>query len=152
MRKLVVGCLVVLLTLAAVVFAGEEDFMAEMAKCGMCKHLLEQEGLLEHMHYEMHDISNGFMSVATVTPDFAEAYNVADAKMNEVGAKLMAGEEVPLCTMCQGISGLMTKGAHMENIKLEYGSVMLMTAENPELVAEIQGYVKMCNEMMGATE
>jgi hypothetical protein len=119
-------------------FAGsEEKSWFDLENCGMCKALVQEPDLMPHMTWENHLIATGVMSVTTVEAEYAEAYQRACAGMDAAAQKLQAGEPMQLCNFCQSAGALMMQGAQMEQFETEGGTVMLMTATDPEVIKKI---------------
>ena len=122
--------------------AGDEGAWFDMENCSMCKHLTTQEGLLDHMIWENHIIANGALSFTKVDPEYKDAYKQMGKDMEAVGAKLMAGEQLPLCNFCQSYGGLMMAGAKMEMIETAGGEIGLVTSTDPEMVKKIHAHTQ----------
>ena len=146
MRATIIIGLAAVLLMAAAVVGEEEAAWFDMENCGFCKFLLEDPELLPNTTWEQHHIANGFVSVTTVKDELMESYGKAMAQMDEVGKKMEAGEEVPMCNMCQSWGGLMAKGAKIESVKTAHGAVVLTTGDTPELIAEIQAFATRTSE------
>lgn len=73
-----------------------------------------------------------------------EHYNLAEG-MEAPAAKLMAGEDVPICNFCQATMGLMMEGASHEVVPFEGGTMMLMTSNDPQTVKHIHEYCDTIN-------
>lgn len=150
MKKAIISLAIV----AIVTFVGMNYINAsdkawfDMEKCEMCVPLMTQEGLMENMTWEHHNVSNGLMSVCTVAEGYMDKYKTAKMGMAKVHEKMMAGEKVELCNMCISMSGTIAKGLTMDNVETMHGSVMLMTSDNAELVTEIQNWGSKTNEEM----
>jgi hypothetical protein len=148
---IIIGMAAVLLVAAAVVGQDEAPWF-DMENCGFCKFLLEDPELLPNITWEHYHISNGAVSVTTVKEGFKESLAKAMAQMDEVGKKMKAGEEVPMCGMCQAWSGLMAKGAKFEVVETIHGDVVLTTGDTPELIAEIQAFATRTTEELAKME
>ncbi|MCK4633068.1 MAG: hypothetical protein KAT79_07325 [candidate division Zixibacteria bacterium] len=148
---IIIGLAAVLLMTAAVV--GEEEApWFDMENCGFCKFLLEDPELLPNTTWEHHHISNGAVSVTTVKEGFKESLAKAMAQMDETGKRMEAGEEVPMCGMCQAWGALMAKGAKFELVETIHGDVVLTTGDTPELIAEIQAFATRTTEELAKME
>jgi hypothetical protein len=105
------------------------------------------------------DTADGWFDLAncvtTVDPTYEEAYGRAMEKMNAAGAKLAAGEKLPMCGCCESMGALMTAGAKMDNVDTNAGHVMLFTSTDPALITKIQAHCDRTNaeyEKMKAAE
>ncbi len=141
---LAVVTMLAMVAVVAVVVAdhGGEQSWFDMDNCGMCKPMASEEGLMDHMDWEHYLISNGWMSVTTVAPEFMEAFERAHTGMGEIAVKMAQGEEVHLCGFCQSYMGLAMAGANVENVKTSSGYIGLVTSADPAVVAKIKDHAK----------
>ena len=133
-----------LVAMVAAVIAGDEAEQPwfDLDNCGMCKPMASEEGLMEHMDWEHHLISNGWMTVTTVAPEYMEAFERAHTGMGAVAEKMGRGAEVHLCGFCQSYMGLAMAGANIEDVKTSAGYIGLVTSSDPAVVARIQDHAK----------
>ena len=121
--------------------AGEEGSWFDLENCGMCKHMVAEEGLMDNMGWEHHLTKSGMMSVTTVTPEYTEAFGRCMIKMEEASAKLMGGEKMELCGFCESSMGLMSgEKVAYENFETIGGYVCLMTSNDAEMVKKIHAH------------
>lgn len=139
-QKLTIVCLVVFFVIAAMTVSAGNVAWFDMKNCDMCKGMIETPGLMEHITWEQHDISNGVVAITSVSGDFKEAYDVCDMKMKAMGEKMMAGEKLNLCGSCMAFGGLMQKGVKFEKIATNTGHLSIFTADNDELVTELKAW------------
>jgi hypothetical protein len=157
MKNVLTVCLAAMLLMAAsgVAQDTEEKPWFDMEKCGFCKHLLEDPEMLDHCTWEHHNLEDGMMSVSTVEKEYLPSYREAMAKMQEVGEKMEQGEMVPMCGMCTAMGELMQKGAEWEYVQTEHGDIMIMTSDDPEVIAELHAFSDKTNaeleKMMAAS-
>ncbi len=145
------GASLIMAMLVPNTLAGDKPWF-DMENCAFCSKLLEDPGLLKNSVWEHHEIDNGIISVTTVKPEYLPSYRKAEAAMNEVGKKIAAGEQVPMCGMCQAFGALFMKGARMEVVETSVGSVMLMTSSDSTVVTEIKAWGKRTNDEMAMME
>ena len=126
----------------ALVVAAEDKPWFDMDNCDFCKHLMTDPGLMENMTWEHYSISNGLITITTVEDKYMEAYNKANAAMEEMAKKMEKGEEVKMCGSCMEYGALMQAGVKFEHLKTMHGHVTVMTSDKPELVAKIQAWGK----------
>lgn len=135
---------ILLLSFALLLVAGalnaSETPWFDMANCSMCKNLYAQEGLIDHIMWEQHAISDGVVSVTTVEPAYLAKYRTAHIDMLAAGKKMQGGEMMPMCGSCMALGACMMKGLQMEYVETSAGDVMIMTSDNPELVKEVQAW------------
>lgn len=140
MKTLRTAVLLLCLTAAAAV-AGDPATWFDLEGCGMCKHLLEDQDLFQHMTWKNHKIANGLIEVTTYPDGYAERFDALMKKMEATGAKMMAGEQMPMCNMCRSYGGLMMAGATMEQVPLDNGYIGVITATDPQTIAMIHEHV-----------
>ena len=150
LRHTIVFALVVLLV-AGVVVAGETAWL-DWEKCGMCSNMASNPALMENMAWEQHNISNGVVSICTVDAKYLDDYRTAGMKMAEVSKGLQQGKMVEMCGSCTALGMCMMKGATPEYVQTSTGSVMIITSDNPEVVAELQAWAKRNKEEMAKIE
>ena len=146
--KRIVACVLMLSVIGAVpALAGDTPWF-DFENCSMCKPVMAIPGLMDHMSWEVHELSNGMLQIGTVDPAFSAQFATACQGMDEVKAKLMAGEQLPLCGMCQSVGALMMEGATMEEVMTKNGYAAVMTSSDAKVVAKIHDHVKHTNEEM----
>ncbi len=152
MKKL----LMLTLTIALIVGVGinmtqaDESKWFDMEGCVMCAGMMAEKGLMENMTWEQHNISNGVISVATVTPEFMEAFGRSCQARDAMGAKLMAGEKMDLCGSCASLASLFPKGLQHEKVATSNGNIMLFTSDKAEIVTELHTWADKNAEAMKA--
>jgi len=115
----------------------------DLENCGMCKHLMAEEGLMDHMTWENYVVGTGMMSVTVVAPGWEEKYKEMSAAMDATGKKLMAGEQMYLCGFCQSFGMLFATGkVKWEEVETKAGYVSLMTSTDPETIKMIQTHAQ----------
>lgn len=153
MKKCLLIAAVMLFTFA-VVFAGDAPWF-DMKKCIFCQKLSDHDGLLDHMKWEHHIISDGCMSVTVVDDDYTDEYKTAMDEMMKVGTELSQGKiaDPYMCGHCQAYGALIMKGVKMESVETSVGDIMMITSDDPALQKEIKAYaehtMKAMQEMEG---
>jgi hypothetical protein len=135
---------VALMIIFAVAFsasAGDQRWM-EMDKCEICRPMAQEPELMENTIWEHHSISNGLVSVTTVKEDVKALYTKTHEKMAAAVSRVLAGEKVEQCVMCSSLSAIVAKGLKMDYINTWQGNIVIMTSDDPEVVAEIQAWGK----------
>lgn len=127
------------LSVGSAVTAGEGSWM-DMGNCEMCKALTEEDpGLIKNMSWEYHDISDGLMSVSTVTPTYREHFRRASKRAEQVQTKLREGKDVKLCNMCIEYGSMLMSGkVKVEHVNTLNGNVDLTTSDDPEMIGRIK--------------
>jgi len=112
-----------------------------------------EAGLMDHMTYEVYVTAAGMMTVTTVSDDYAAKYMNAKKQMEAMGAKLMAGEKMPLCGYCESHMAIMGTGkATMEPFDTAGGDVMLMSSTDAAIIAQIHEHAKHTQKEMEKME
>ncbi len=143
--KTLVATAVMELALACPAFAAAaapaDDAAAEMQKCAVCKVWAEKPDLMKAMTFETHKIDNGMLCVMNVPKEQKKEFDAVHAEMMKNIAKVMAdekaGKPVELCHFCQSMSKLTQAGAKQQNVGTSTGMILLVTSDNPQVVAQI---------------
>ena len=114
----------------------------DLENCSMCKHMMAEEGLMDHMKWENHLTQDGMMSVTVVAAGYEEAFTRSMMNMKATGEKLMSGEKMYLCGFCQSFGGLHMAGANVEHFETVAGYVELVTSRDPAVVEKIHAHGK----------
>jgi len=130
------------LALVSALSMAGSDAWFDMENCSFCKNLAEDPKLMHHMTWEQYSISNGIIAVTTVEADYAESFAKCQAGMKAAGEKAMKGEQLPMCNSCTSLGMIMMKGIKTEDVDTKNGEIWIMTAEDPELVAELQEWAQ----------
>lgn len=130
----------ILIVFFSMLSAQDEKPWFDLQNCEFCKNLMTDPQLLNNTDWEHHKIDNGLVTVTTVKDEYMPSYLEAIAHMNEVGERLMKGEKVYMCGMCEAMGALMQKGIKWETIMTNHGAVEIMTSDDPELVKEIHAF------------
>jgi hypothetical protein len=129
---------------ADMAMAGSKWF--DMPNCEFCKNLIEDEHLLENMTWEHHDITNGCLTITTVSPEYMDSYKKAQDAMMTVGEEMQSGKrnpmEVKMCGHCQAYGGLMMAGAKTEYVKGDAAEIVLMTADDEATIKKIKEFAE----------
>lgn len=112
--------------------------------CAFCKHLTAQEGLMDHMTWEYHDIANGCVAITTVDPGYKAAYIKANEAMEKVSKELESGQrtmaETPMCGLCTAFSGLTQAGAKFDHVQGANADIVVITSDKPETQKAIKEF------------
>ncbi len=146
MKKIAVLVLL-LAAISAIAMAGEEEGKTawfDMKNCEFCVLMTEPADMMEHMTWEMHDISNGVVSIGTVEEEYKPHYEKAAAGMMALGEAMEKGErnpmEVKMCGHCQAYGALMAAGVHIERVEGDAANIEIITSDDPEVAAQIKEY------------
>ncbi len=128
----------VLFGMAQVGAAQERWF--DLKGCGICRHMANQEGLMQHIQCDVHPISQGMVMILTIPAEYVAKMDKAKQEMAATVARLQKGESVPMCGFCLSYGNLMQKGATLEEFKTPTGIVTLVTSSDPEVIGLIQAH------------
>jgi len=103
---------------------------------------------MKNMTWEQHNISDGFVSVTMVPDEYLDTYRAAHSEMNKTAMRLQSGEMLELCGSCTALGMCMMKGVEQEYVQTSNGDVWIVTSTSPEVVAELQAWVKRNAEEM----
>ena len=93
---------------------------------------------MANINWEEYDISNGVVSISTVRKESLPVYRAAHAKMMKDIERIEQGDTLQLCGFCTKIGELMQRGAVYDYVETKTGDVSIITAADPELVADIK--------------
>ena len=118
---------------------GDEPGWLDCERCTICRPLSERPEILENMDWETHKIAAG-MVMTTVIPESLQAgFEACCEKMKANAESLVGGE--PLCGFCTAYGALLGSGVKEEMVETGFGSVAVITSDDPALVAEIHAFV-----------
>lgn len=143
---LVLVMLMAALAVGVLVAADGDTAWFDLEGCSMCKNFAAEPGLMEHIEWENHMISDGVMTVSVVDEEYQDAMKRAEKNMAAVSQKLAAGEPLPLCGFCTSYGELVMAGVKIEQVETKLGAVVLMTSSDPEVVKMIQAHAKHTDE------
>jgi hypothetical protein len=127
---------------APLAVGGDEECWFDLENCAMCKHMLAEEGLMDHMEWETYVITDGMLSVTRIAPGYEEAFERAMDNMEKTGKQLQTGQQMYLCGHCQSYGALHMAGAIFELVETSIGSIDLMTSSDPAVVGMIQTHAQ----------
>ncbi len=133
---------VMILLMTAIALTGDQPWF-DMENCAFCRQLTKDPLLLDNMTWELHEISNGVLTVTMVEPEFRASYVEAQKEMKRVGDELAQGkQDIHMCGHCETYGRLMMSGAKTEHVSTSMGDISLITSDKPELIAMIKQYGK----------
>ena len=146
-RSILIRVVLMVALAAGVLVAGDGDqAWFDLEGCAMCKNFAAEPGLMEHVEWENHMISDGVMTISIIDEEYQGAMKRAQKNMGAVAQKLAAGEQLPLCGFCTSYGKLMMAGVKIEQVETDFGAVVLMTSSDPEVVKMIQAHAKHTDE------
>jgi len=146
------GLPIAIVVMAAIAFAGDKPWL-DMEKCAFCRTLTEDPRLLENMTWEHHEISDGYLTVTMVEPEYHDSYIEAQKAMQKVGDELAQGKGgIYMCGHCRAYGNLMMSGADIEHVSTALGDIVLITSDKPEIIAMIKDYGNRSKEEMARLE
>lgn len=149
MKKLIPLLLAIILVAAIAVVNAEDAAMPteanpwfDMPNCAFCKNLLV-DNLIDHLTWENYVIPTGAMEVTTVEPGWEDKYTACMTAMEDAGKKMMAGEQMHMCGMCQSYGMIFATGkTEFKQFDTKAGHISLMTSTDPEVIAMIQKHAQ----------
>jgi hypothetical protein len=144
MRRNLLLALTAVVALAFVAQAADEPWF-DMEKCGFCKTIAAQPGLLDHMKTEYHNTQNGIISVTYLDKAYEPAFAKAQENMKPVIADVMAGKPVEICKHCSTIGGFYQMGIMPDTIKSEKCIIVVYSSPDADKVAKLQDFAKKSN-------
>jgi hypothetical protein len=124
----------------------------DMENCAFCKKLVQDPVLLDHVKWENHAVASGMLSITVVETAYAASWAKANAAMETVAKDMQSGKvdptKVKMCGHCAAYGQLMMAGAKTESVDGEGADVMLVTSNDPQVVAQIHEFVKRTNQEM----
>lgn len=149
--RILISAIAVSIIAFPLLYAAEEPWF-DMQNCEMCKHLMEDPELLNHMAMEHHNISAGLVSVCRVDPEYVDSYLKAQQSMMETSGKLMKGEPIRLCNMCKSLGDIIAAGAKRDVVESGNSYIVVTTSDQPEVVEKIHAWGERTNKEMHAQE
>ncbi len=137
------GIVVILLGLVAfAAMAQTEKSWFDMENCGFCKEIVKQPGLMEHMHTDYQNISNGVVSVTNIDDGFWDEYEKAEVGMQKVSEGFQTGQVPPMCGHCMKMGEFFMKGVSMEGVKSAGQNCVVFIYQSPDsaTVVELQAF------------
>jgi hypothetical protein len=114
----------------------------DLENCAMCKSMVAQPGLMDHMTWETKVIGAGMLSTCAVDPAYMTAYNAAGKEMEKVMKDLEAGKTMNVCGMCTSYGTLMKAGAKSDEMMAGNVHVWAMTSTDPAVAKQIQTHAQ----------
>jgi hypothetical protein len=148
LKRSILACVVLAAALVAGGLVADEGDQAwfDLEGCAICKNLAAEPGLVEHIEWENHKISNGVMTITVVDEEYVDAFQRAAKNMQATAQKLMTGEQLHLCGFCTSYGMLIASGATIEQVDTKLGNVTLMTSSDPKVVEMIQAHAARTDE------
>lgn len=142
--------LTLLLTATLFVFtaAANDEPWFDLEKCGFCKAMAGQPGLLDHMKTEYHETKTGIVSVTYIDKEYEPAFAKAQVSMRQVVADKMAGKPVVACKHCTAIGEFYGMGITPETVKSEKCIIVIYSSADPAAVTKLQDFSKKSNEAL----
>lgn len=129
--------------------AGEAKWL-DPENCYFCQPLVAEPGLMDHVHWETHPISNGLVDVVTVDPGFEDQYEKAHAAMMERWQSFNPADPKPTCGMCKAWIDAWDTSIKSEDVKTMHGHIGISTSDNPEVVAKMHAISERTTKEMAA--
>lgn len=144
-RIFLLGLAVVAVFGLALSIAGE----GETHGCAICQPMMDQPELMQHVRWDSQKIATGMISVTTVDPDYAKAFDQAHDQMMQAVKQLESGEELELCPMCTRMSALAEAGATIEHVNAGGTRITAVTALQPAVIDKIHAHMEWAQQEFG---
>src|SRR5262245_36090360 len=119
----------------------QDNMLAEMQKCAVCKYMAAKPELLKDMIWETHKIDNGMLCLTSVPKEMKKQFvEVSDKMMQaieQVKAEQKQGKSVELCSFCVAMGDLMKLPTKQQHIETATGAIHLVTSDDPTVVKKI---------------
>ncbi len=129
---------ILLLCLSAAALAAPSGGWFDLENCAMCKNLTEDQELFANMEWNTHLFANGLVEITSVPAAYEERFNKLMAKMHAAGERMMAGEKLYMCGMCQSYGGLMMAGVSMDQLVNGEDHISVISSQDPDVVEKIR--------------
>ena len=133
-----------MLSLALVVMAGAATAgeWFDMENCAFCSKMAAKPGLMDSMHWESYNLSQGIVAITTVKPGHLDAYRTAHKEMMAAGEKMSQGEMMKMCGSCSWLGECFMAGVQPEYVETTTGDIWIMTSDDAEMVAKLQEWAQ----------
>mgnify|MGYP001271584551 CR=1 FL=1 len=139
-KLLVIALAIMAVTLVAVAGAQEKPWY-DMKNCEFCKPWSTPE-MMKNLKADQLEISNGVMTLFIFPESFRESYKKASAQMDAISKRAATGEKIQMCGSCEAMGSFFMRGAKMEEVPTKSGVVLMMTASDSSLVADMHKWAK----------
>jgi hypothetical protein len=137
MKTLITIATMMVLTVAVAAAAPSGSWL-DLENCAMCKNLTDDQELFANMTWDTRLFANGLVEVTTVPAHFEERFEKLTAKMQDTSAKMMGGEQLPMCGMCMSYGNLMMAGVSMDQMTVDDARISVISSRDPEVVEKIR--------------
>ena len=126
---------------------GQEKPWFDIKQCAFCQQFGKEPGLLQHMHTEYHNISDGIVSFTHIDTGYEDAFQRAQVGVGSVLKEMRTTGKVPyMCEHCSMLGKFTMAGVRQELVPTNYGSVVIFTSPDSSMVSELQHFGKRSNE------
>jgi hypothetical protein len=119
----------------------QDNLLAEMQKCAVCKYMAENPELMKNMIWETHKIDKGMLCLTTVPKEMKKEFEAVSDKMmqaiEQVKTDQKQGKPVELCSFCVSMGELMKLPTKQQHIATATGAIHLVTSDDPAVVKKI---------------
>ena len=124
----------------------QEDKWFDMENCGFCQVFAAQEGLMEHMQWEIHELENGFLNVTIVPDEMEDVWSDIEEGMQKAAMKMQEGGEAKLCQHCTAYGEFVTSGCSMQELNTIGGRIAIVTSDDPDMIAKLKKHARKTRE------
>jgi hypothetical protein len=115
----------------------------DMENCAFCRHLVNEPGLMDHMQWEYHLLTDGMLSITHVEEGYEEAYVRAQKNMEKTGQEMLkTGDMPPMCGHCEAYGNLMMTGVKPQHVRSEFGDIVIWTSDDSTVVRKLHRFAK----------
>ena len=143
MRRNLIVLFIAAVAIGAAVWAEEQPWF-DLEKCGFCKQIGAQPGLVDHMKSDYFDLRNGMLSVTHIDTEYLPAFKKALEGMRPVVQDLAAGKPVYTCRHCTELGALYMAGVAPEQVESGENIYVVYQATDSTLIARIHKFRADC--------
>jgi hypothetical protein len=140
MRNTLLMTAAVLAVTTGVAAAASTDAWLDIENCGLCKNLTTDKELFAAMEWDTKLFANGLMEVTTVPVAYEARFQKLMGAMEASGAKMMAGEKMDMCGMCQSYGAMMMAGVTMDQMQVGENHISIISSRDPKVVEMIRAH------------
>lgn len=137
-RTALISVLVLLLALPLI--AQDEKTWFDTEKCAFCKEFAAQDGLMDNVSHEYHNIAKGMTSIMYINDGYWDEFQAAQKGMQKVMGSMQSGEMPYMCGHCEKIGYFAMKGVTMDEITSKDCVIVIYQSDDPATVAELQAF------------
>lgn len=134
MKKILTLVAVLSAAVATSAPAAPQGAWLDLENCGMCKNLHNDTELFEAMQWDTRLFENGLIEITMVPVAYEARFQKLMQDMEATGARMMAGEKMPVCGMCRSYGDLMAAGVKMEQMQSGEAHISVISSRDPQTI------------------